>query len=254
MNEDYQICKDSLISQGEPNILQAFNIYCDESCHLEHDKQPIMLLGAIWCPTAEIRRHSIAIRALKEKHGATGELKWIKVSNSKLSFYIDLVDFFFSNPDVNFRCLVVDDKSKLNHSYFNLGSHDSFYYKMYFYLLRNILSKGNQYYIYLDMKDTRSQRKIDTLRDVLCNNVYDFEQKMILRIQHIRSHESELLQLVDFLLGAVSYRNKHLADSKAKVEVIQQICRRSGLDLFKTTPPWEEKFNLFFFSPSEVKK
>jgi hypothetical protein len=149
---------------------------------------------------------------------------------------------------------VVDDKSRLDHSYFNQGSHDSFYYKMYFYLLRNILKKGNQYCIYLDMKDTRSQRKIYTLKDVLCNNVYDFEQKMILRIQHIRSHESELLQLADFLLGAVSYRNRHLSDSKAKLEVIQEISKRSGLDLLKTTPPWEEKFNLFFFSPSEVQK
>jgi len=24
-----------------------YNIYCDESCHLEHDRQPVMVLGAI---------------------------------------------------------------------------------------------------------------------------------------------------------------------------------------------------------------
>jgi len=24
-----------------------FNVYCDESCHLEHDRQPVMVLGAI---------------------------------------------------------------------------------------------------------------------------------------------------------------------------------------------------------------
>jgi hypothetical protein len=254
MNEDNQFCNDSLSFQGKTDSPKTINIYCDESCHLEHDKQPIMLLGAIWCPTSEVRRHSIAIRQMKEKHGAKGELKWTKVSDSKIPFYIQLADFFFSNRDINFRCLVVDDKSKLNHSYFNQGSHESFYYKMYFFLLRNILTKGNQYHIYLDMKDTRSQRKIDSLRDVLCNNVYDFEQKMILLIQHIRSYESELLQLTDFLLGAVSYQNRHLVGSKAKMAVIQKICGRSGLDLIKTTPPWEDKFNLFFFSPAEVRK
>ena len=32
------------------------NIYCDESCHLEHDKARAMLLGAISCPASEIGR------------------------------------------------------------------------------------------------------------------------------------------------------------------------------------------------------
>ena len=26
------------------------NIYCDESCHLEHDKQNVMAIGGIACP------------------------------------------------------------------------------------------------------------------------------------------------------------------------------------------------------------
>ena len=25
-----------------------YNIYCDESCHLEQDGQPVMVLGAVW--------------------------------------------------------------------------------------------------------------------------------------------------------------------------------------------------------------
>ncbi len=29
---------------------QTFNVYCDESCHLENDHQPTMILGAVWCP------------------------------------------------------------------------------------------------------------------------------------------------------------------------------------------------------------
>jgi hypothetical protein len=31
-------------------MTQAFNIYCDESCYLEHDRQKVMVLGSIWCP------------------------------------------------------------------------------------------------------------------------------------------------------------------------------------------------------------
>lgn len=226
-----------------------YNIYCDESCHLEHDQQPVMLLGAVWCPKSEVQDCNVSIRKLKASHSARGELKWTKVSTSKQSFYLDLVDLFFSNENVNFRALVVDDKSKLDHSYFSQGSHDSFYYKMYFYLLRNIISLENQYHIYLDMKDTRSQKKINTLKEVLCNTIYDFNQTIIRRIQHIRSNESELLQLTDFLLGAVSYRSRNHKGNEAKLAVIERICERSGIDLLRTTPPWEEKFNLFIFSP-----
>ena len=27
-----------------------YNIYCDESCHLEHDGIKPMAIGAVWCP------------------------------------------------------------------------------------------------------------------------------------------------------------------------------------------------------------
>ncbi len=33
-----------------PDMSQVFNIYCDESCHLEHDREKVMVLGAVWCP------------------------------------------------------------------------------------------------------------------------------------------------------------------------------------------------------------
>lgn len=28
--------------------MTEYTIYCDESCHLEHDKQPIMVIGGMW--------------------------------------------------------------------------------------------------------------------------------------------------------------------------------------------------------------
>lgn len=228
---------------------ETFNIYCDESCHLEHDQQPIMVIGGIWCPKKETKEISTQIRAIKSKHNARGELKWVKVSNSRIDFYLELVDHFFQTFPLNFRCLVVDDKSKLNHNYFNQGSHDSFYYKMYFYMLRNILEKSNHYNIYLDIKDTLSAQKVRKLKDVLCNNIYDFTGELINNIQNIHSHESQILQLADLLIGAVSYRNRKLEGNNAKENVIQKIISYVDQDLNRTSPPWEKKFNLFVFTP-----
>ena len=232
-------------------MAKIINIYCDESCHLEHDNQPIMLLGAIWCLQEEVRQNVAVLRELKEKHRARGELKWAKVSKSRESFFLDTVDFFFSATNLNFRCLLVNDKAKLDHEYYNQGSHDSFYYKMYYYLLRNIISDTDQYDIYLDIKDTRSQLKIDHLKDVLCNALHDFDRKVIRRIQHVRSKEVELLQIADFLMGAIAYKNRSLTTNKTKVALINRICQLSGRSLQTGTPPWEEKFNLFIFSPKE---
>ena len=46
------------------------NIYCDESCHLENDREPVMLLGAVWCPKAEAGVLAAELRALKQQHNA----------------------------------------------------------------------------------------------------------------------------------------------------------------------------------------
>lgn len=34
----------------------GFNIYCDESCHLENDHQRVMVLGAVWTPLTATAR------------------------------------------------------------------------------------------------------------------------------------------------------------------------------------------------------
>ncbi|HQA29743.1 MAG TPA: DUF3800 domain-containing protein, partial [Brevefilum fermentans] len=209
-------------------MANLISIYCDESCHLEHDHQPVMLFGAVWCPQEETRQHIEALRALKERHQTRGELKWTKVSRSRESFFLDAVDFFFSSAHLNFRCVVVENKAKLDHGYYNQGSHDSFYYKMYFYLLRHIISEKNQYDIYLDIKDTRSQIKIDHLKEVLSNNLLDFDRKVIRRMQHVRSKETELLQIADFLMGAIAYKHRSLTTNETKLKLINRICQLSG--------------------------
>ena len=231
---------------------EVFNIYCDESCHLEHDRIPIMLIGGIWCPFRSVKKISKNLKILKEHYEAKGELKWNKVSQSKSEFYIKLVDFFFDNPELKFRCIVVDDKTKLNHAQFNKGSHDAFYYKMYFYMIKNILNPKFQYNIYLDIKDTRGGPRVEQLTNVLRKYFTDYDGNMIPKVQQIRSHESELLQLADFLIGAISYVNRDLYDNKVKKRVVDRIEENIRHNLKKTTPPWEEKFNIFIFSPQSM--
>ena len=120
-------------------------------------------------------------------------------------------------------------------------------------MLKTILSPENSYHIYIDIKDTLSQNKVNKLREVLCNNVYDFTKQMIINIQHIRSHESELLQLADLLIGAVSYKNRKLNENSAKVIIVNSIEKKIDQSLCLSTSLFKDKFNLFVFTPSEVK-
>ena len=47
-----------------------FNVYCDESCHLENDHQKAMVMGAIWCPLEKTREISVH-HGLEESIGSS---------------------------------------------------------------------------------------------------------------------------------------------------------------------------------------
>jgi hypothetical protein len=234
-------------------VSEIFNIYCDESCHLEHDRQPAMVLGAVWCPEPQRASMARAIRALKTRYGLAREfeIKWTKVSPAKLDFYLALIDLFFSDPRLHFRGIVIPDKSKLYHSTFD-QSHDDFYYKMYFQLLKVIFESGNRYRVYLDIKDTRSQQKVAKLHDYLANAQYDFNKEMVERIQQVHSSEIEQLQLADVLIGALGYLHRGLQTSPAKQAVIEGLKAKSGFSLKRSTLPSEKKFNVFVWTPQAV--
>lgn len=232
----------------------VFNVYCDESCHLEHDRQKAMVLGAIWLPLEKSREIAVRLREIKQRHGlAPGfEVKWTKVSPAKLGFYLDVVDYFFDNDDLHFRALIVPDKSKLQHDAVPGQDHDLWYYKMYFVMLTAILRPNARYRVYLDIKDTQGAEKTDQLHEVLCNSRYDFSRDVVERLQLVHSHEIEPLQLADLLIGAISYRNRDLRGSKAKEALIARMRERSGYDLTKTTLYREEKLNLFRWQAREA--
>ena len=73
---------------------ETYNVYCDESCHMENDGQQVMVLGAVWCPLDKTREIAVRIREIKARHGLSTrfEIKWNKVSPAKAQFYLNLVD------------------------------------------------------------------------------------------------------------------------------------------------------------------
>lgn len=230
---------------------EVINVYCDESCHLERDQSHLMMLGAVWCPAEKSAEICERVREIKSKNGLprSFEVKWTKISPSKIRFYIELVDFFFDDDDLHFRGYLIE-KTGLDHASHD-QTHNDWYYKMCFRMLEAIIDPSNCYSIYLDIKDTQSERKRKRLEDVLRNKVHDHTEKVIAKVQQIRSHESELMQLSDLLLGAVLHHNRVPNGSGAKRQVIERIQKRSRKSLTGRTWLLERKFNLFRWHPTE---
>lgn len=230
---------------------EIYNIYCDESCHLENDGQKSMVLGAISCPKDKAREIAVRLRELKQEWGMSRhmEVKWSSVAPAKLDFYRHWLDYFFDDDDLSFRALVIPRKAELDHGRYG-QSHDDWYWKMYFDMLKAVLSEERRYRIFLDIKDTLGGQRVAKLHDVLCNNLYDFDREIVSSVQLVHSHEIEQMQLADLLIGALSYQARGLNTSPAKLALIKRFKERSRLSLERSTLLGAKKVNLLFWQPN----
>lgn len=220
------------------------NIYCDESCHLEHDQQKVMAIGGIACPNYAKFHIYEDIKKIKERHSIMThqEIKWNKVSKGKQTYYEDLINYFFDNELLRFRGVLLPNKSVLRHNEFS-QSHDDFYYKMYYYTISYFLNQEDDLEVYIDIKDTNSMKKIKKLEEVLYNKARN-RSKEVTKIQQIRSHENSILQLTDLLLGAITYINRGIHTSSAKLQLCSLIKTRASQSLTETSSLSESKLNL----------
>ncbi len=237
--------------------MSTINIYCDESCHLENDNSNIMAIGSLWCPEEKTKQFFQEIRDIKKEHNLKKdfEIKWIKVSPAKKDFYLDIVDFFFKTPSLRFRGVLIPNKKVLNHQKHN-NTHDDFYYIMYYHMVKHFLDIKNKYNIYIDIKDSKSWEKTSRLKDFLNSYVrkkgYCVRDDIIQKIQLVRSHEIELVQITDLLIGAICYQNRNLSDNSGKVEITKKIIEQTHNSLKKTSLYGEQKFNLLVWKGEDV--
>jgi hypothetical protein len=223
---------------------KTFNLYCDESTHLIHDKHPYMIYGYISIASNQIKIAKEQIKDIKTKYGYAGELKWTNIHDKTYLMYKELVEYFFMT-DLNFRAVIVD-KSQIDEDRPDYTFND-FYFRMYFQLLHHDIDLENIYNIYFDIKDTCSQQKLHKLRNILKWNA------SIRNFQFIRSHESSFMQLADVLMGAINYNLRIEAGEiegkvVAKRKIVEHLSKHANISLKCTSPLSAKKFNLFFIT------
>lgn len=215
---------------------KTFNVYCDESCHLENDHKNFMFIGSVSCTYPQVKRHTERINEIKKKHNFYAEIKWSHVSMSKIDFYLDILDYFF-DTDLRFRTIGVRKDTIESEDF------DDFYFSIYYKLLNYKIDTLNVYNVYMDIKDTLSSFKIKKLKNVLNVKYGTFRN-----VQNIRSEESLLIQLADFITGAISYNvNDNEKRNQAKVLILDRIKKHSHLNDLTITNDCE-KLNIVFLN------
>ncbi|MCI0476343.1 MAG: DUF3800 domain-containing protein [Anaerolineales bacterium] len=229
-----------------------YNIYCDEaSIHDAH----YMLIGGLWLPQDKESLVRQAIRDVREKHHLRREMKWTKVSATTLSCYKDFVDVLFTEPSLTFKCIVIDTHL-LDYKTYHKGDEELGFYKFYYQLVSRNLIPGNLYWLYTDERQNRKGSRL-TVLNLTVNRWWKKKNNVapLRTIEPRRSHDEDLIQVADVLLGAFAYAWNERAESLAKLALVEHIARRLGWTTLRlATRPAAPKVNVWKWQPANQQK
>lgn len=217
-------------------MMNEINIYSDES---RHRGERFLLLGGLWVRMQDVALIENEIRKIRKKYGFRnnigievdflGEFKWTKVSDKYYSVYKEIVDLFFrlvNEGMIRFCTMLVDTHNPAVQAYDNIKR--TGYFKLMYQLYLHNCRVPGVYKIYPD-KITNPQYKVnfETLRVALDKalskkfaELVRQENKpgnFIRSITPIDSKKSQILQMVDVIIGAIGYfQNRHFQQERAK--------------------------------------
>lgn len=226
-----------------------YRLFFDESCHLLNNESRVMTVGYVKIPEATYDLIYQEFKQLMRSYRVFDELKWNKFAKSRINIYKQIIDFFFEKS-IDFRCVIIKHKDRLEPEDLNKGSYDNFYYKMVVDLL-DMNSTDSKFKVYLDVKDTRGKEKLKKI-----NHAYKLQHNgnsPFIHFQHLHSSDNLFIQLSDFLIGAITYKSRALRGEfemeEFREKLIYYIEDKAGYYLDEGTPHWENKFNITDYQP-----
>ena len=223
------------------NTPPLFRIFSDES---RQNKERYMILGAIIIPEKEIKMLNATMNQYRIETKMPNELKWSKVNDKKLEEYKLLVDYFFALNNTNkihFKSIIIDNNKIKNIKHSQENKEQSFYkfhYQLFFHKFGKIyfkMDKMVRFVIHPDYRDAHFS--LDILKRHLNGGMgRHFNDEVIapfVSIQPIDSKKSEIIQIVDLIIGAIGYEKNgyhlHSSSSKGKIELCKYIAYKAGI-------------------------
>jgi hypothetical protein len=197
-------------------ITRVSEIYVDESSHTKHR---YLVLGGLIATPDRARNLEAAFARARLPELPAGELKWTKVSATKLPAYERVIREFFAaskSPDgPHFHALVVDT-TRINDRRFNQGSRELGFNKEVYQLLIKMrrLYQDTLFHVYPDYRSTSTS--VEELREILnrgsraIGKEWDWPYR---RVHWRESRDTPCIQVVDLLIGALAFNlnGHHLA-------------------------------------------
>lgn len=225
---------------------RLFHIYCDESC--TEPSHQYMVFGGIMIPREKAEELSISVKKWRTRANMTAELKWKKVTSNKYQHYREYVDGVLNRvkkQEMAFRSVVLRH-SDMDCRRFHGGNQELQFYKFMFQFLYNsfvrFLYEGDKVVIFVDERTT--DYSLDDLKRVLnrraCRHK-GWTDGPFRSVQPVVSHDSELMQMNDVLMGAVAHQNNRGEDvpgrRQSKVDLAQHIAKAAGLSNLRVQTP-----------------
>jgi len=222
------------------------DVYCDEAYpdlfSSQNPQARYMIIGSLWLRAEDRMLYKNAIHRLRDQYRIGGEFKWRKVSPSRIEFYKALISWFCEQEEnLRFRCIAIDN-TQVNLVRFHENDQELGFYKFYYQLLHHWIHDFNEYSVFCDYKSNRVPNRLHVLKKCLKNANLSAS---VPNVQSIRSRESVLIQLTDFLIGITAERlNQKGTPGSAKQKVVQCLEHLLAKKIAPTALS-EKKFNIF---------
>lgn len=185
----------------------AMSIFIDESSQTDNR---YLVLGAVIVPDDQISEIENALAAVRLPELPHGELKWAKVSKSKIEAYQRYVEAFFRFRDAHFHSIVVDT-TQIKHQVFNAGDRDTGFNKEIYQLVMKCgrLYREPIFHVYPDRRST--PHSTTELRSIINHGMHKKlgrSREWPVRKLHFRDSKSTpCLHLADIFAGAIAYQH-----------------------------------------------
>jgi hypothetical protein len=245
--------------------MPVLHIYCDESSTAER----YMLFGGVITTETNAGDLSEVIDRWRTKHGMHRELKWGKVSRQKLPAYCSLIDLFAEHARQGFLHfnVIVFDTHQIDYKTYHQGRKELGFYRFYY---RFVLYKFGIYAhdasysmrVFLDERSELDAKRLEVMQIVLNRGIrkrYGLNTDVVRSVEAQQSHQSNLMQLADVIMGAVGFHcnglHRRLNASPARRALAAHIAERAGLrELSSNTNPRRADFGIWRFKFNQRRK
>lgn len=220
-----------------PGKFKRYSIFVDES---SQTKYKFLTIGCLVLEEELVKPFEFTVkhaRALEISAG--GEMKWSKISAMKLNAYKLFIDRFFdfkgAAERIHFHSIVIDT-SKIRDELYNAGSREVGFNKEVYQLLIKCakLYPDGIFEVYADHRQT--DFSMDEFRKILNSGMSKAGDRRPMPFRNVQFCDSKkfvLIQMVDLLLGAATFRlNGHHAKpgaSKHKCHLSEYVLERAGV-------------------------